>query len=262
MSRGHYRSNTWSPDNRAYVGGPGSFFGHTPGDVENELDQLHGEIDQFGAEVTAWSNQLDERVRAEPDIKRLQADQQAAFDAANRPLGADPHNPMVHEKADSPARVAAVTKWHELQAKWDDAFAKRRAAFSTWDKMVWTPFYNGWRRFYDEKKHIALQTLPLSGTWDRIQDYRKKFVDTRNGAPFTPSGPTPTDPSDRKDPSFTAGLGQVLTVGKYALIGALALGGIVVLSGVASHVRKGSDPVQHYTELYRKGRKPRASRKP
>jgi hypothetical protein len=47
---------------------------------------------------------------------------------------------------------------------------------------------------------------------------------------------------------------DLVKVVKYAAIGVLAIGGAVALASVASHVRKGTDPVQSYAALARKSR--------
>lgn len=246
---------------RDAVGAEGSLLGHTPGDVENELDQLHTEIMQFGQEVMNWSHQVNSDVMSDPAIAKLyQATKQAFDDVERVPAKGASNNPFLRDPKTQQERIARVAKYHELKTKLDQAILQHHGA-PTWDKTTWQPFFDGWLRFHEDKKDVPLQSWPLSGTWDRIQDYRQRFIDTRKNAPFKPTGPDPTSPEGRKDPSFTEGITDLLKIGKYALIGVLAIGGVVALSSVASNLRKGKDPAENYMKLIgtRRQRAPRNS---
>ena len=168
-------------------------------------------------------------------------------------------------------RMAAVKRSRELSEKRSKQEHEQLGEFPLvkWSRTVWLPFFDGWNAFYYQKIDIPAQTWPLSGTWDRIQEYRRQFIDLRNKAPFKAQGPTPLDPSERTDPSLTGGLrdiwggaGNVFGIVKWGLIGALGIGAVVALSSVVSNLRKGKDPADKYVELIRQraSRAPRASR--
>ncbi len=290
--------------------GQGSIFGHTPTDVENELDQLHGELMCFGQEVIELTKPLDRGAR------------EAAQNARNEELAAwkvvDSFQPLVNEvyRIEKLLNQAGVSKkltesWREesippyadivlmptgkaeplkqrfIAAKTAlDKFmpkAQRLAAIKRarelsdqraeherevlgesplvqWTRSVWRPFFDSWQKFHSEKKDIPFQTWPLSGTWDRIQDYRKQWIDLRKNAPFKSKCPQPLDPSSRTDPSLTNIFGDVGKILKWGVIGALGIGAVVALSSVASNLRSRKDPGEKYMELIRESRRSRASR--
>jgi hypothetical protein len=160
------------------IGDAGSYFGHTPGDVEDELNQLHNEIMQFGQEVR---------------------DQIFTHGTWNFLPGVTSQNPLYKY-------------------------------FLT----VWEPFINGWLAFRGEKIDIPLQTLPLSGTWDRIQDYRKKLIDIRKifmDLGFSVVGPDPLNP--RKDPSLFDPAREIWKVVKVViLVVIVAIGLTIIIYGI------------------------------
>ncbi len=300
--RGQYgdRRDRLLCDGRGIYVGQGSVFGHTPKDVENELDQLHGEMMGFGQEVIELMKPLEGQAQAA--VKKARDEEFAAWKIV------DSFQPQVNEvyriekllnaagvdkkitavwreesvppyadimvtptgKAESlkqqfiaaktaldkvmpkAQRREAIKRARELSGVRSELEGKQLGEFPLikWKRSVWDPFFAGWRKFYGEKKDIPLQTWPLSGTWDRIQDYRKQYVDLRKNAPFKSKGPAPLDP-DRKDPSVTGGFQDLLKILKWGLIGILGIGGVVALSSVVSNVRKGRDPVEHYAGLYR-----------
>jgi len=284
--------------------GQGSIIPHTPTEVEDELDQLHGELMCFGQEVIELTKPLEAGARG--TVQTVRNEELAAWKVVNsfQPLvdevyriekqlnaaGVDSKVTAVWREESEPpyADIVVVStgraepiKQQFIQAKRAlDSFmpkARRREAIKRarelsgqrselegkalgesplvqWTRSVWVPFFESWRKFHSEKKDVPLQTWPLSGTWDHIQDYRKQWIDLRKNAPFKSKCPDPLEP--RKDPSITGGIGEFLTIGKYLLIGTLAIGGVVVLSSVAVRVKKGRDPIEPYARLYRGGRNP------
>jgi hypothetical protein len=237
-----------------YVG-QGSIFGHTPGDVENELDQLHSEIMGFGQQLIELIKNEDDQAKAV--VQKVRAEELAAWKvvesfqplvkARDQARDAFAKNPsrlsdfvaaeQALEKFMPAARRQEVSaRANELSQRRADLEYKARGEMplTQWRRSTWEPFLAGWMKFHGEKKDIPLQAWPLSGTWDRIQDYRKQFVDLYSNAPFKPTGPSPLDP-DRKDPSITAGLEKF---GKYILIGGLAIAGVVGVSVVASRRKR------------------------
>jgi hypothetical protein len=157
---------------------------HTPSNVENALDQLHREIMQFGQAVMAWSRQASLDVMRDPEIAKLyQATKQAFEDIERVPTKGAASNPFIRDPNTQQERIARVAKYHKLKANLDQAVLQHHG-FPTWDRTTWQPFFNNWQLFHEEKKTIPWQTLPLSGTWDQIQDYWQKFLDTRRTAPF------------------------------------------------------------------------------
>ena len=296
--------------------GQGSIIPHTPGETEDELKQLHGEIMAFGQEAIELINPIEKQSMGR--VQKLRDDELAAHKVV------ESFAPLVDEvyrleklliAAGVPKKITA--EWREQPPPYDnirsakvakkaealkaqfvaakealDKFmprAERHAAVKRardasgersmaqaekmsehplvkWKASVWRPFFDGWQGFYHQKIDIPMQMLPGSGTWDRIQEYRKQFIDLRNKAPFKAQGPAPLDPSGRSDPSLTGGLrdiwggaGNVLGIVKWGLIGALGIGAVVALSSVVSNVRKGKDPAEKYVEMIREGRRPRKS---
>jgi hypothetical protein len=228
--------------------GEGSVFGHTPGDVEDELNQLHGEIMAFGQQFLELAKPIEDRVKREFDAMFKQ--EQAATEALRQQMDLfpDPKDPKRKEA------VERYMAWFRAPSKVHALYDKRLGEFPLihWGRTAWGPFFHSWSKFYHEKKDIPLQSWPLSGTWDRIQDYRQQFIDLRKKAPFEATGPTPLDP--RKDPTITGAFGELGKIFKYVLIGGLAIGGAVAISSVVANLKKGRDPVEHYVGLYR-GRK-------
>jgi hypothetical protein len=300
-----------SAHSRSSYVGQGSIFGHTPGDVENELDQLHNEMMGFGQQLIELVKKEEDQARAlvqkerdeelaawnvvesfQPQVNEVyriekllnQAGVDKKITARWREESIPPYADIVMTglgKNDGlkqqfiaamtaldkvmprAQRIAAIKRSRELTDRRSEAELKRQGEFplSQWRRSTWDPFFAGWMKFRSEKKDIPLQTWPLSGTWDRIQDYRTQFGDLYKKTPFKPSGPRPLDP-DRKDPSITGGIEELLKYGKYAIIGVLGIGAVVALSSVASNLRTGKDPGEKYMELIRAraSRVPRAPR--
>ena len=161
-------------------------------------------------------------------------------------------------------RHAAIKRARDASTERSMAQAEKmsESPLVKWSASVWRPFFDGWNSFYREKMDVPMQTWPGSGTWDRVQEYRRQFIDLRNKAPFKAQGPAPLDPSARTDPSLTGGLrniwegaGDVFGIVKWGVIGALGIGAVVALSSVVSNVRKGKDPSEKYLELIRETRR-------
>jgi len=272
----------------AFVG-QGSIFPHTPGDVENELDQLHGEIMCFAQELIELKKTEEDQANAA--VQKERNDELAAWKVVEsfRPLVSEAErleklltaagidkktaerwrlevNAPYAEIVMSPLggvkardvkrlfvaaltaldkfmpkvqRVAAVNRARELSQKAQDVEYKVRGQFPLvqWDRSTWTPFFASWSKFHGEKKDIPLQTWPLSGTWDRIQDYRTQFINLYNKAPFKSNCPKPLDP--RKDPSLTGGLEEIGKIVRYAAYGGLVLGGVFVVAKIIEATRSG-----------------------
>jgi len=261
-------------DRYRIIGGPESYFGHTPGEVADELDQLHGEIMSFGISLRALAEK-DEQAKLSSDatVQQARANELAAkkvmesfrplVDAVERvkakiatDADSSPYIMELHDAQLALDTFMPVDKRHEAVIAYknlaDERAALERAALErkptaleTWERNTWQPFFDTWMKLRELKQKPA-QTWPLSGTWDRIQEYRQQFRDLYDRAPFKPSGPRPLDP--RKDPSLFGDLGSVV---KWSVIGVLALGGVFVLSSVVTNVKQGRDPVEHYVGLYR-----------
>lgn len=223
--------------------GEGSIFPHTPGEVEDELDQLHGEIMQFGQEVSEKEKLATiEQLASNPEVQQFRAEEDAAY----------AYLKTIPEKA--AGRIEAVKRAKEASDK--RAAAEHRSLTKPplleWDRTVWKPFLNAWINWRSAKKDIALQLWPMSGTWDHIQDQRQKFIDIRANAPFKSAGPKPRDP--QHDPSLTGFFEEIAKLGKWGLIGILGIGGVIALSSVALNLKKGSDPADKYVGLLRERR--------
>jgi hypothetical protein len=306
-----------APQDRPIVG-QGSIIPHLPGEVEDELKQLHGEIMAFGQELIEQIKPLEEQAKVR--VQKARDEETAAWKIAEsfQPLvnevyriekllneagvsakttnawreQSPPYDnirfaPMLYKKAEDlkkqfiaakealdkfmpeAKRLEAIKNAREASSRRSMQEAEQLGEFPLvkWSRMVWRPFFDGWNAFYHEKIDIPMQTLPGSGTWDRIQEYRRQFIDLRNKAPFKAQGPASLDPSGRTDPSLTGGLraiwegaGNVFGIVKWGLIGALGIGAVVALSSVVSNVRKGKDPAEKYVDLIRESRRTRAAR--
>jgi hypothetical protein len=88
---------------------------------------------------------------------------------------------------------------------------------------VWRPLMNEWLAFRDVHGHSFWQNLPLSGAWDRIQEFRSRLIAVRDRARLRKinlMSPDPTPPKPDLD------LSQVARVAGYTAVG---VGGIVLL---------------------------------
>lgn len=161
----------------------GATYMHGPGDVSDELDQLHGEIMQFGQEII---EQLFQQDHPGFDIPRPDA---------------------------SPDMLA-------------------------WRRTVWVPFMDEWMAFRQVHGDSFWQNLPLSGAWDRIQDFRQKLIAMRGLARqtgFQVRGPTPIQP--RRDANVLEGVGDLWGAVKIAAYVGLGVGGIFLASAAIDRVR-------------------------
>jgi hypothetical protein len=94
-------------------------------------------------------------------------------------------------------------------------------------KNVWRPLMSEWLTFRDKHQDSFWQNLPLSGAYDRVQDYRQRFLSVRAQAPavqLKAIGPDPIAP--KHDPDIPAGAGEVLKIAAYVGIG---VAGIIAL---------------------------------
>lgn len=91
---------------------------------------------------------------------------------------------------------------------------------------VWRPLMNEWTQFHEEHEHWW-NNLPLSGAWDRIQDFRQRFLDVRNKAKEMKFKLVSPDPLPvHKDPDITAETKDLL---KTAGMVAIGVGGVFLL---------------------------------
>jgi len=248
---------------RTYVGA-GAII-HSPGETESELNTLHGEIMQFGQEALTWNathGTMDATAAQLDSAQRKAWDALHAFEQTSR---SDPKNPFLSNPKWMP-------EWERLHKAYLDlreqlaAYDAAHPQATPWYRATWKPFFDDWSRFYHEKKDISLQMWPGSGTWDHIQDYRKKLIEIRASAPFTAQGPAPLDPEKRRDPDITGGIGDLFKGAgnfvKYGAYAALGIVGVVALSSVVQNLRSGKDPAENYMELIRRARPARRPRRP
>lgn len=278
------RPDFWVPPTPvARVGaGEGSILGHTPGDVEDEIDELLNEIMTFDAELASYVRatvgktsdaELDRLLKEQADdvaltektapfrrevyrLEKLLSDATPAdfpalaLELRDAQLKADQVMPR-EERINLRVRIQSrAEKIRALRAKLQaDADPDLHRYLSTWDA-----FRSRWMAFHSQKTTIPMQMLPFSGTWDRIQEYRKQFVELLKEAPFTPTI-TPLDPDTRKDPSILGSIGDALssigTLGKVVIYGGLGLIAAVAVTSIVQQVRKNKDPLETYSQLMR-----------
>ena len=217
----------------------------TPNEVEDELNQFHSEVMQFGQEVIEHVDAAQKSVEEEPEYQAILArarEEEERFktlpEVPRSPFpdvlpGASSFVPPDHPRALSVKRQKALA----LEAA--DYLGRRGSALTLWAKTNWVPFRDDWQRFRSSKIDIPVQLWPGSGVWDRVQDYRKKFIEIRSKAPFQATGPAPLSPEDRRDPDLLGGLGDFFKDFKWVLIGVLGIGGVLAASSVASNLKKG-----------------------
>lgn len=95
---------------------------------------------------------------------------------------------------------------------------------------VWRPLMNDWLEFREAHGHSFWQNLPLSGAWDRTQDFRARLIKTRERArekKFDLMTIDPTPPKHDLDLGDTAK--KVVEVAAYVGIG---IAGLFLLSRV------------------------------
>lgn len=180
---------------------------HTPQDTEDEMNQLHNEIMQFGGEAQGQIEAATNLIKDEPGYKELLAKVKAA-EAHSQSLrekykgkGGEMHERVAKHLGFSPPdisaqwirdyfrvrdpdlakeldeRLAAVKIWREREAELA-AYFNRRAKSSSilaWDANIWDPFRQEWIFWRGDHLRPA-QLWPGSGAWDRIQEDRKSVV--------------------------------------------------------------------------------------
>jgi len=99
-------------------------------------------------------------------------------------------------------------------------------------RKIWRPLMNEWLEFHDVHSHSFWQNLPFSGAWDRIQDFRQRFLrvrDSAKAAQFQILTPEPLAP--RRDLDLPKTVEGAVKVAAYA---AVAIGGLFALKLLAS----------------------------
>ena len=219
----------------------------TPSEIEDELNQLHSEIMQFGQEVLEQEQNATDRIKEEPEYKAILEKWRAEAERW-KTLPEVPRAPfpdfLPGDRPSAPAdapRVLSVKRQQELQNEAADYFNRRVNTLPIWPwvRTIWNPFNKDWQLFRESKIDIPAQLWPGSGVWDRVQDYRKKFIEIRSKAPFNPTGPEPLSPEGRKDPSLLGGLQDFFSDFKWVLIGVLGVGGVLAATSIASNLKKG-----------------------
>jgi hypothetical protein len=244
---------------------------HTPQDTEDEMDQLHNEIMQFGGEAQSKAEAERNRLKEDPGYKERLAKVKAAWDYTKslpaktydqlqalvfeQGLGFKPVDltePWIRDffrNSKKPEVVLELERWtaksnaaaqarqreNELAAYFNQI--SKNAPLLVWDANVWDPFRQEWLSWRSDHQRPA-QLWPGSGAWDRIQDYRAKYIEIRNKAPFKAVGPSPISPEARRDPSLLGGLADFGSGLKWVVLGVLGVGGVLAVSSVASNLKK------------------------
>lgn len=101
-----------------------------------------------------------------------------------------------------------------------------------WYRLVWRPFVNDWLSFHAWHDDSFWQNLPLSGSWDKVQEFRKKFIDLDREARAHGFRilKLPPDPP-KKDPDLTKDLTDAV---KAALLVLGVGGGLLLVATAAS----------------------------
>lgn len=116
-------------------------------------------------------------------------------------------------------------------SSFDQLLPGQRQELADWYRLVWRPFMNDWLDFHQWHENSFWQNLPLGGAWDKVQEFRKKFIDMDHEARahgFRILKLPPEPP--KKDPDLTKDLTSAI---KTALI-VLGVGGGVLLAATAA----------------------------
>lgn len=254
---------------------------HTPQDTEDEMNQLHNEMMQFGTEVISHVKAAENDLKAQPgyqtilkkvraadaDYQSIKAKAKSREDLAARlaralkvpqfdgqalaepwvkntvrlphVVAADPDLAKDHDvflqRVEAVSRLNAVQS--ELRDEYNRLFQASTSPLLIWESRIWEPFWSEWKSWHSDHLRPA-QLWPGSGAWDRIQDYRAKYIEIRNKAPFKATGPAPITPETRRDPSLLGGLASFASAFKWVALGVLGIGGALAVSAVASNIKK------------------------
>ena len=273
-ARGQYGASNEYRCN-GYYGTPRIGQIHTPQDTEDEMNQLHNEIMQFGGEAQEKIAAETNRLKEDPGWKERLAKVKAAWEHTKslpaksyddladlvfrEGLGFKPVDltaPWIRDffrNSNKPEMVKELERWTAKSAAAAQARAQeselgtyfnqlaKNSPLLVWDANVWDSFCQEWIFWRGDHLRPA-QLWPGSGAWDRIQDYRTKYIDIRNKAPLKAAGPAPLSPEDRRDPSLLGGLSDFGSTFKWVLLGVLGVGGVLAVSSIALNLKKGQRP--------------------
>lgn len=237
--RGEYGRRTHHSSGRGtYVGKYAGALGmHTVGDRDALVEQT----------MTGWQRLVSEFI-----TKMGGNPKDFALDTAA--MARDPAGWATRLKAanDKLEKSPLYPFWRDVISPEYDAFKKFYADQSSWEewKTDWSTYVN-W-----------------SDRLDAMRDSVNKVLATQNIAPLAGPGTVPLGPTITEKGGEALGEGGKLLkrgaegageivmdtakVAKYALIGAIVIGGAVVLTSVASHLRKGTDPIEKYADIARR----------
>lgn len=270
-ARGQYSSSYGSSYN-GYRGVPRVGLIHTPQDTEDEMNQLHNEIMQFGGEAQGKIEAETKRLKEDPGWKERLAKVKASWEHT-KSLPAKTYDDLQNlvfqeglgfkpvdltaafirdffRGSNKPEVVKELERWTAKSAAAAQARLRegelgtyfnqiaKNSPLLVWDANIWDPFGQEWNSWRSDHLRPA-QLWPGSGAWDRIQDYRAKYIELRNKAPFKAAGPTPIAPEARRDPSLLGGLASFGSGFKWVVLGVLGIGGVVAVSAIASNLKKG-----------------------
>ncbi|HSX23077.1 MAG TPA: hypothetical protein VLE97_09910 [Gaiellaceae bacterium] len=234
--RGQYGSTAAAPRStgRGSYGGVtvGGILFHTVGDRDALLEQTNTGWTQLARELIT-------RMGVDPTL--LIVDHAA--------MAADPAG---YSKR-AGAALAALQKsplypfWRDVVSPEYEAFNKFYANQSSWEE---------WKTDYSTYENWAA----------RLESMRKavnKRLAEANAAPLAGPSATPlpktvmekggeaVEEAGRLAKGGAEGIGSIL---KYGVIGALVIGGAVVATSLATNLKKGKDPIEHYAGIYRQRR--------
>jgi hypothetical protein len=199
-------------------------------------------------------------------VERINTEFHVLISELEHAMGVDPNDLTFTAAYQRPAAFAAAQKKKELSP-----------LYPLWRDVV-SPVYAEFRRFYaDQSSWTQFVT-----NWEEYENWMNRFKALRSkasevlkahGKDLTSPGPValPTTlPGDILEATGegikgAAGLAKrgaegageaamdAVKIAKYAAIGVLAIGGVIALTSVASHLRKGTDPIESYGALAERG---------
>lgn len=231
--RGEYGRKGWKSSGRGgrlTVGVFGGALGmHTVGDRDALVEQTH----------TGWQRLVSELIAR---------------------MGGDPQ--------DFTLDVSAMTRdpagWAQ-RVKMASAKIEKSPLYPFWRDVV-SPEYDAFKKFYANQSSWEEWKTDWSTyvNWaDRLEAMRgsvNKALATQNIAPLAGPGnvalpSTITEEAGSLVKRGAEGAGEIVMdtakIMKYAAIGILVIGGAVAVTSLATTVKRGKDPIEHYTGLYR-----------
>lgn len=191
-------------------------------------------------------------------VRQIDSEMNAIMDAMYRAMGVDPSvrsalsiDEAVKSGGGTAQDKAKLAQWKDrvLAAK---ATATKSPLWTFFDSAV-SPVYGEWMKFRTSDQFYTYFT-----SWEEYEKWLERAKQLR--ATVQAKGvkletPEPADLTKSLAEKAASGIGDIakdtFAILKWGLIGVLGIGAVVALSSVAMNVKKGRDPAESLTKLYR-----------